>query len=102
MVQKLSSCRFQVASKNTDYKIYYKQFIGINKSNGDTLRILALAAMQRYDIDKAPRIGTFKADLPMRNQLTPSENEYIIFNTNQANIEKGNYKTAFGLLSFEE
>ncbi|MEI9958454.1 MAG: hypothetical protein WDM90_19600 [Ferruginibacter sp.] len=67
---KIELLSFSGGKQNTDYKIYYKQFIGINKSNGDTLRILALAAMQRYDIDKAPRIGTFKADLPMRNQLT--------------------------------
>jgi len=93
---------FSGGKQNADDKIYYKQFIGINKSTGDTLRILALAAIQQYDIDKAPRIGTFKADLPMRNQMTPSENEYIIFNTNQADIEKGNYRTVFGVLSFDE
>jgi hypothetical protein len=83
-------------------KIYYKQFIGINKSTGDTLRILALAGMQQYDLDKAPRIGTYSTDLPIRNQMVPGDNEYIIFNTNQADIEQGNYQTVFGILKFEE
>lgn len=83
-------------------KVYYKQFIGIDQSTGDTLRILALAGMQQYDLDKAPRVGTYSTDLPIRNQLTPGDNEYIIFNTNQADIEQGNYKTVFGILKFEE
>lgn len=83
-------------------KIYYKQFIGINKSTGDTLRVLALAPIQQYDLDKAIRIGTYKTDLPMRKQMTASENEYIIFNRNLADIEKGNYKTVFGILEFDE
>lgn len=82
--------------------VYYKQFIGIDQSTGDTLRILALAGMQQYDLDKAPRVGTYSTDLPIRNQLTPGDNEYIIFNTNQADIEQGNYKTVFGILKFEE
>lgn len=83
-------------------KVYYKQFIGIDQSTGDTLRILALAGMQQYDLDKAPRVGTYSTDLPIRNQLTPGDNEYIIFNTNQADIEQGNYKTVFGILKFDE
>lgn len=82
--------------------VYYKQFIGIDQSTGDTLRILALAGMQQYDLDKAPRVGSYSTDLPIRNQLTPGDNEYIIFNTNQADIEQGNYKTVFGILKFEE
>ncbi len=82
--------------------IYYKQFIGIDKSTGDTLRILALAPMQDYDVDKASRIGTYTIDLPMRTQMTASENEYIIFNKNHADTEKGNFKTVFGILTFDE
>lgn len=85
-----------------DGNIYYKQFIGIDKVNGDTLRVLALASMQHYDLSKAIRIGTYTQDLPVRNQTIPSEKEYLIFNTNQAEIEKGNYKTVFGILKFEE
>ncbi|MBS0646411.1 MAG: hypothetical protein JSR97_07440 [Verrucomicrobia bacterium] len=82
--------------------IYYKQFIGIDKTNGDTLRVLALAQMQHYNLNKALRIGTYTTDLPVRSQMTPSDKEYIIFNTNQADIEKGNYKTVFGILKFDE
>lgn len=82
--------------------IYYKQFIGVNNITGDTLRILALADIQRYDLDKALRIGTYTMDLPIRNQMKPSNNEYIIFNKNQEEIEKGNYKTVFGILKFDE
>jgi hypothetical protein len=86
----------------SEENIYYKQFIGIDKNNGDTLRVLALAQMQNYDLDKALRIGTYSIDLEVRNQMTPSDKEYIIFNTNQADIEKGNYKTVFGILKFDE
>jgi len=86
----------------SEENIYYKQFIGIDKNNGDTLRVLALAQMQNYDLDKALRIGTYSIDLEVRNQMTPSDKEYIIFNTNQADIEKGNYKTVFGILKFDK
>lgn len=86
--------------ENGEDRIYYKQFIGINKSNGDTVRILALAAMQNYDFKKAERIGTFKNILPNKSVMTASEKEFIIFNKNQANVENGNYKIAFGLLEF--
>lgn len=89
-------------SKNGEDRIYYKQFIGINQSNGDTVRILALAAMQDYDFEKAQRIGTFKNFRPNGNEIVTSENEFIIFNRNQARVENGNYKIAFGLLEFAE
>ena len=88
--------------KNEKNKIYYKQFIGINKSNGDTVRILALAAMQDYDFEKAQRIGTFKNISSRGNEIATSEKEFIIFNKNQAKVENGTYKTAFGLLEFGE
>ena len=88
--------------KNEKNKIYYKQFIGINKSNGDTVRILALAAMQDYDFEKAQRIGTFKNIRPGGNENATRGNEFIIFNKNQAKVENGNYKIAFGLLEFGE
>lgn len=86
--------------KNGEDKIFYKQFIGVNKSNGDTVRVLALADMQNYDLKKAERIGTFKNVLPNRTEMSTSENDFIIFNKNQAKVENGNYKTAFGLLEF--
>ena len=88
--------------ENGEDKICYKQFIGINKSNGDTVRILALAAIQNYDFEKAIRVGTFKNILPNRSEMTTSEKEFIIFNKNQSKVEKGNYKTAFGFLEFGE
>lgn len=88
--------------RNGEDKIYYKQFIGINKSNGDTVRILALSAIQNYDFQKALRIGTFKNILPNRSEMTTSDKEFIIFNKKQTKVEKGNYKTAFGVLEFDE
>ncbi len=85
-----------------DGKLYYKQFIGIDKTTGDTVRILAIASMQHYDLDKAPRIGSFTKDISIRDQMAAGDLEYIIFNKELADIEKGNYKTAFGILKFDE
>jgi len=99
---KIELLSFSGGDDLSEENIYYKQFIGIDKNSGDTLRILALAPMQHYDLDKAIRVGTYTTDLPMRNQIEASDKEYIIFNTNQAKIEKGNYKTVFGLLKFDE
>jgi hypothetical protein len=99
---KIELLSFSGGDDLSEENIYYKQFIGIDKTNGDTLRILALAQMQQYDLGKALRIGTYTIDLRVRNQMTPSDKEYVIFNTNQADIEKGNYKTVFGILKFDE
>lgn len=99
---KIELLSFSGGDDLSEENIYYKQFIGIDKTSGDTLRILALAQMQHYDFDKALRIGTYITDLPIRNQVTASDKEYIIFNTNQLKVEKGNYKTVFGILKFDE
>lgn len=81
--------------------IYYKQFIGIQETTGDTLRILAFAGLQNYDLENPARIGTFRKHSLFENKVTGGENEYIIFNKNQTRIEKGNYKTVFGILEFD-
>jgi hypothetical protein len=80
-------------------RVLYKQFIGI-APNGDTVRILSIAMMQHYDIEKAPREGIFKTDLTMRKDMVAGDNEYVIFNTELEKTEKADYKTAFGLLQF--
>jgi len=98
---KIELLSFSGGDNLSEENIYYKQFIGIDKTSGDTLRILALAPIQHYDFDKALRVGTYMIDLQIRNQMTASDKEYIIFNTNQADIEKGNYKTVFGILNFD-
>jgi hypothetical protein len=84
----------------SDTEMRYKQFIGVNQSNNDTVRILAICQAQQYDIDAAPRIGTFKGISLHSETVTAIENEFVIFNKNLSDIERGNYKTAFGILEF--
>ena len=95
---KIKLLSFSGGQDAEDGKISYSQFIGINNSNGDTLRVLALANKQHYDLDKQPQIGTFKSEMLIKNKS--GDIEYIIFNKAQADIEKGNYKTVFGILNF--
>ena len=89
---------------------YYYQFIGINKANGDTVRILT--PCQNVDISSAPpEKGTFtpwsKTSAIIDDALSKSGNEkliskegIIVFNKRNSDIEEGNYKTAIGTLSF--
>lgn len=87
---------------NTEDKIFYGQFIGINKSNGDTIRILAEASFQQYDVNKPLKNATFKNYLPDTTKLKMKNNAFVIFNKNDKLIEHGDYKTAFGILFFEK
>lgn len=79
--------------------VEYVQFIGINQSSGDTVRILALCHAQQYDLNKAPRSGAFKNFLPIDSN-TVADNIVVIFNKNLEEIERKEYKTAFGILEF--
>jgi len=83
-----------------DGKVYYSQFIGIHTVTGDTVRILALSALQQFDPEKSgTSSGIYKADISVRPQMIANDNEFIIFNKNNS-LEKQNYKTTFGLLNF--
>lgn len=83
--------------------VYYYQFIGINKETGDTVRIFS--PCQVYDYKKQLREATFVAldnDVySVRESLdADSKDEVLVFNKRFADLEKGNYKTAFGSLAF--
>lgn len=95
---------FSGGGKNcTDETIYYRQFIGIQKSTGDTIRILS--ACQEYDLNKAEKIGYFYKDsaIPVGNiKRVSADNSFIVFNKHQTIFEKRNYKTIIGSLGFKE
>lgn len=78
----------------------YIQFIGVNTSTGDTVRILSPCLAQDYDVEKAPRTGTFINFTDIDANAVVA-NVVVLFNKNLAVIEKKNYKTAFGQLAFE-
>lgn len=78
---------------------YYYQFIVLDSATTDTVRIFS--ACQGYD-ENTPRTCTFnksggnKIQDAMDKKLTEGKKQYLLFNKNYANLEKGNYKTAFG------
>lgn len=77
----------------------YKQFIGIRKLTGDTVRILA--ACQTYKSSKLNKIGYFIEDYknPLINRDLISK-KLVAFNRRYFKLEKGNYKTCIGGLGF--
>jgi len=89
---------------------YYYQFIGINKANGDTVRILT--PCQVVDVTSAPPTkGSFtpwsKTSAIIDEALNKTGNEnlitedvVIVFNKQNRDIEERNYKTAIGSLGF--
>jgi hypothetical protein len=97
---KIKLLSFSGGTDFIDEKVLYKQFIGINLTTNDTIRILALSTVQQYDFDKKPRIGIYKKDFSIRENMVAGGVEFIVFNENQVEYEKGNYKTAFGILDF--
>lgn len=78
----------------------YRQFIGINLDNGDTVRILTSCQSQEYDFENAPAVGTFKEDVNEKPESTSADVKFVIFNKNLSDLEKGNYQTTFGILQF--
>lgn len=83
-------------------KIFYKQFIVIDKSTNDTLRILS--ECQEYDIITDPRIGYYYSspDIALGNPVSQkpaiSATKLVVFN-NSETLEKGDYKTSIGLIT---
>jgi len=83
--------------------VYYYQFIGINKETGDTVRIFS--PCQVYDYKKEQRDVTF---MPANDALykidesldLENKDKVLVFNKRFADLEKGNYKTAFGSVAF--
>jgi hypothetical protein len=87
--------------KDCEYEtIYYKQFIGIVKSSGDTVRVLS--PCQTYDIDHPVRIGYYWSDISYSIKNSNAKSTFIVFNKHQTSLEKRNFKTAIGMLSFKE
>lgn len=90
-------------------KTYYYQYIGINKENNDTVRILS--PCQKLPEGNNPTEGTFsswkkqseiidKALKEHGENKFESENKVIVFNKSHGEIEKRHYKTAIGTLGF--
>ena len=94
----------------TPEESYYYQFIGINLSTNDTVRILA--PCQNVDINAKPERGTFtpwqETGKIIDNVLKEhgekeliSEKKFVVFNNHQKDIEDKDYKTAIGTLGFK-
>jgi len=83
-----------------DETIYFKQFIGIVKSTGDTIRILA--ACQLYDMDKPKRTCYFQNEISGISQNISDKKKLVAFNKHQAILEKKDFKTVIGFLRFKE
>lgn len=90
--------------------IYYYQYIGINKENNDTVRILS--PCQKIPDGSNPTEGSFSSwqeisslidkALKVRGENSFEEGDkVIVFNKTHFDIEKGNYKTAVGTLGFK-
>lgn len=93
---------------------YYCQFIGINRENGDTVRILARC--QQYDLQNTPRLGTFTSESTFDSILDSAalkipqegftfsgkEKKYVVINNKPEllDLENKNFKTAIGTLAF--
>ena len=88
---------------------YYYQFIGIDKSTGDTVRILA--PCQKIDLNLNPSVGSYtpwdSTESIINKELRQngesnfiSENIFVVFNKQNAILEKREFKTAIGSLSF--
>jgi hypothetical protein len=87
--------------KDCEYETtYFKQFIGIVKSTGDTVRILS--PCQTYDIHNPVQIGYYRRDITYATQNSDTKSYFIVFNKHQASLEKRNLKTTIGMLSFKE
>lgn len=91
-------------------KTFYYQFIGINKKNNDTVRILS--PCQKLTAGNNPIEGVFyswkkqselidKALKEHGEGKFESEQKVIVFNKSNRDIEKRNYKTTIGTLGFE-
>jgi hypothetical protein len=89
---------------------YYYQFIGIDLSTNDTVRILA--PCQNVDVNAKPTTGTFTpwqeiAGIIAKTLKENGENEliaekkFVVFNKNQKDIEEREFKTVIGTLSFK-
>ena len=80
----------------------YVQFIGIDQKTEDTIRILALCQSQDFDI-KSPvaKFATFKENFLHKYDADQDNESFVIFNQKLSDLEKGNYKTAIGILEFQ-
>jgi hypothetical protein len=84
---------------NTINPIYF-QFIGIDQKTRDTIRILTLCQSQDFDIKPPSRIGTFKKNFLHQYNADQATESFVIFNQKLSDLEKGDYKTAIGVLEF--
>ena len=84
-----------------DEHTIYKQFIGIRKLTGDTVRILS--ACQIYNSPKLGKIGYFMEDPtnPIVERKISSA-KLVAFNKGHSKLERGNFKTCIGGLGFPE
>jgi hypothetical protein len=85
---------------NTINPLYF-QFIGIDQETKDTVRILTLCQSQDFEIKPSPRFGTFKENFLHQYNADQANESFVIFNQELSDLEKGDYKTAIGVLVFE-
>jgi hypothetical protein len=89
---------------------YYYQYIGINKENNDTVRILS--PCQVLPEGNNPTEGTYSSWIEQSGIIDKvlkehGENNFesgkkvVVFNKAHREIEKGDYKTAIGTLGFK-
>lgn len=86
--------------------LYYVQFIAIDSLTNDTVRIFSACTTYQEDF---PRTGSFNnttsndaaQQLVEKGLQKNGKNQYVVFNKDNAGIEKGNYKTTFGTVGFK-
>ena len=78
----------------------YHQFIGIDQSTNDTIRVLTLCQSLDREISGEPRFGIFKEVTPFSNTGHTKES-FVVFNARMEDLETRNYKTVVGMLDFE-
>ena len=122
----LAECNFKMTTiaHGTDFKIlaysggkkctkdtqYYYQFIGINQTTQDTMRILS--ACQGYHFGEDPRMVTYSGETINNAKLQDAlkkiyeenginqETKLVAFNNDMPRIGEGNYKTVIGSIGF--
>ena len=93
--------------KNTKDDIYYYQFIGVNKENGDTIRILSTIISVPDEKDPANKIYSPTSQYDPKKRILstvyyPQDSSHRIAIDKSIDIFQRNYKTVFGVLHFDE
>ncbi len=79
----------------------YHQFIGIDQTTNDTIRVLTLCQTMDREVSGPPRWGVFKVNFPSVYNASKADESFVVFNSKMRFIEDRNYKTVVGILEFK-